>query len=225
MGQFRNAKVKIKEPNYFGLNHEKVASNFGGKLTYVGDVCLNDGKPVAVYHAAEPNVEKGHKEFMLLQIWGKTGIVNGMDRKTMQKHAKHFALFCTMCKTVIYSVARHHEASCDCENHATIDGGKEPYAPRIGSAGKAPVQLGYFNVLSRKFRRSDRPKSLGRKAAKYSERKSASSSEEAESESASKTPRRASTSGPQSKGRGPSSTASSPSPKTKKSQRHRRQGR
>lgn len=135
-------------------------------------MCLNTGQPVAVYHAAEPNQEKGHKEFMLLQVWSQgSGIVSGMDRKTLEKHAKHPAALCLNCNTVLYSVHRHHFHKCGCENDTFIDGGKEYYAPRVGAMDLSRVQLGYYNVLTKKFRRSNKPQVKGPKPSLHSDKK------------------------------------------------------
>lgn len=137
----------VKECNYFGLKHDVVAKQFEGDLTYVGDMCLNEGQTVAVYRAANPNRAKGHKEFMLLQVRGKRGIVAGMDRVQIDTHCIHSAVLCTGCNTILYSVHRHHFHSCSCPNETFVDGGKDYL--RSGGVSRTAIRVGTYDVLNK----------------------------------------------------------------------------
>lgn len=140
-------KPIIKESNYFGLDHKHVSKQFEGDLTYVGDMCLNEGQTVAVYRAAKPNYSKGHKEFMLLQLRGNSGVVAGMDRTEIEKHSIHEAVLCTSCYTILYSVNRHHYHGCDCSNETFVDGGKDYL--RSGGISAALIRAGTYDVLNK----------------------------------------------------------------------------
>lgn len=134
--------------NYHGLDHNAVTKKFEGNPTYVGDVCLNLGHPVAVYHSKNPNRAKGHKDYMLISIDSRGGVVMGMDKAEMETHSIHEAVHCLKCNTVLYSVHRHHNNSCGCPNDTFIDGGKD--YTRSGGVKKNIVQ-GIYDVLNNKF--------------------------------------------------------------------------
>lgn len=125
----KEKKLKVLKKNWFGLNHDRVAQQFEGDLTFVNDFCVNDEyKPVAVYRAANPNTAKGHKKYMLLQVTGKDGLVRGMTEEEMEKWRFQGAIHCLNCDSVIYSIMRHDMTSCNCKNKKSrvyIDGGKD----------------------------------------------------------------------------------------------------
>lgn len=149
---------KVKEVNYFGLKHEEVCKKFEGDLTYIGDMCLNSGKPVAVYRAKNPNTSKGHKEFMLLQVWDRQGIIAGMTREELKKHSKHQAMLCRACNTVLYSLQHHHYHTCGCENDTFVDGGKSYF--RAGAMDLSKTVSGTYDILTKKFSKSRTKKVL-----------------------------------------------------------------
>lgn len=149
MASNKPKKPKIKEANFFGLKHDWVNKEFEGDLTHVGDVCLETGQTVAVYRAAKPNKKKGHKEFMLLQLSNRGGVVAGMTHREMKKHAKHAAAHCLNCNTILYSVHRHHFHTCNCPNNTFVDGGKDYL--RTGAMDMSKVVTGTLNVLTKKF--------------------------------------------------------------------------
>lgn len=116
--------------NYYGFYHENINKKFEGGLTYISDFCVNDEyAPVAVYKVENPNREKGHKDYLLLQInyhpeiGAKRLLVRGMDQHEINKHRYQTAIRCKRCQDVIYSVMRHSMQYCNCEKVA-IDGGK-----------------------------------------------------------------------------------------------------
>lgn len=122
--------MKYQSPNYYGFDHEKVGAKFKGDLTYIGDLLLTGERhPCAVYRAASPNRELGHKEFMLLQVsydpltGHRGGIVRGMEWEELEKHSIHQGVFCKVCEKVLVSIAHHGMASCGCPNRAFVDGG------------------------------------------------------------------------------------------------------
>lgn len=141
--------MNVKECNYYGFDHKAVAEKFEGDLTYVGDMCLNEGQTVAVYKAANPDRSKGHKEFMLLQYLrgSNRGVVAGRELEEIQKHSSHSAVLCTQCNTLLYSVHRHHFHSCGCPNETFVDGGKEYL--RSGGVSRDFIQTGTYDVLTK----------------------------------------------------------------------------
>ena len=125
----KEKKLNISKPNWFGLNHDRVAQQFEGDLAFVNDFCVNgEYNPVAVYRAANPNTAKGHKKYMLLQVQGRDGLVRGMTEEEMEKWRFQEAVHCLNCDQVVYSVMRHDMASCKCKTknkRVFVDGGRD----------------------------------------------------------------------------------------------------
>lgn len=122
------SQYKIKQVNWYGLDHKKVAEQFEGDLTFCADFCVKgEYHPVAVYKAKTPNTKKGHKKYMLLQrdYGGDTGLIRGMTAQEMAKYRYQDAVLCKNCNTVLYSVNRHHFHDCGCEKAVFVDGGKD----------------------------------------------------------------------------------------------------
>lgn len=125
VAQKTGAVVKLYLVPYWGFNHEAVAKQFGGDLSFVNEFCVNEEyMPVAVYRAAKPDRKKGHKKYMLLQMQGKQGLVRGMSAKEMETWRYQDGLLCLDCNTVIYSTMRHDMHSCEC-GEISVDGGRE----------------------------------------------------------------------------------------------------
>lgn len=125
--------MRLKEVNYFGFDHAKVNEQFKGELTYLRTFTVR-GRAWAVYHAANPNRELGHKDYMMLctipkfidgEIKGSTGVVSGSTPEQMEEERYQDAILCTNCQTVIYSINTHHFHSCGCEMKTFVDGGKD----------------------------------------------------------------------------------------------------
>lgn len=146
-------KVERKKPNYFGFDHAKVNKNFEGELEFVNEFCVNgEYVPVAVYRSANPNTEKGHKKYMLLQSHPKP-IVRGMTEEEMEPFRFQEAIICRTCNTLVYSVNRHDMSRCHCKKESTevfIDGGRE--YTRILFGKKAKYDLVKYDLLKDKFR-------------------------------------------------------------------------
>lgn len=120
------SQYKIKQVNYYGFDHKKVAEQFEGGLTFCAEFCVRgEYHPVAVYKAKNPNTKKGHKKYMLLQLTGGKGLIRGMTAQEMAKERYQDAILCKNCNTVLYSINRHHFHGCGCEQDIHIDGGKD----------------------------------------------------------------------------------------------------
>jgi hypothetical protein len=119
-------KPKVKKTNWYGFDHKKVAKQFGGDLSFCNYFCVNgEYQPVAVYKAKNPDKSKGHKKFMLLQLQSNNqGLVRGMTTSEIKKWRYQDAVLCLKCNTIIYSIMRHHNESCEC-GAVSIDGAKD----------------------------------------------------------------------------------------------------
>jgi hypothetical protein len=138
--------MRILKDNYYGFNHDTVNKRFEGDLTFVNDFCVNDEyQPSAVYHAANPNVAKGHKEYVLLTKTHRGFVVRGMTAQEMEKFRYQDALHCLSCDDVIYSVNRHDYHPCSC-GKVHIDGGRE-YTRYTFEPG-APFKLVTLDLLT-----------------------------------------------------------------------------
>src|SRR4051812_41594894 len=92
--------------NWHGFRHEVVAK-MEGSPQYIGTFCVRgEYSPCAVYSVANPNREKGHKDFlifskdfMLLNVFYR-----GMDAAEMEQYRKQSAVECAECNETIYSV-------------------------------------------------------------------------------------------------------------------------
>jgi hypothetical protein len=123
--------MRLKEVNYYGLDHAKVNEKFKGDLTYLRTFTIR-GHHWAVYHAANPNRALGHKDYMML---GSTvdmadpqlrsnWYVSGSILEEMAVERVQEAVLCTKCDTIIYSINRHHFHYCPC-GAVFVDGGKD----------------------------------------------------------------------------------------------------
>lgn len=116
---------RISFPLFNPIDHAKVPDTFGGGLTYIADFCVwGQSVPSSVYHAANPDVSKGHKEYMSLTFQYEQMYVSGGDAKRMEEYRRQAAIHCLKCNEVIYSLHRHDCRSCECEA-VFIDGGRE----------------------------------------------------------------------------------------------------
>jgi len=134
------------ENNWYGFSHDAVAKRFEGDLTDLNDFCVYDEYlPVAVYSVESPNRDKGHKDFVLLQIQDKQLLIRGLDREEMEKWRYQDAIVCEQCKDVIYSVMKHDYRLCQC-NRVAIDGGSS-YTKITGT----DYTLGTIDLLTNQF--------------------------------------------------------------------------
>ncbi len=134
-------KLDKSKYNWYGFKHSGVSDKFSGGLTYVGTFCVNgEYAPVAVYKAAKPNKEKGHKKYMLLQVTNHVPnelCVRGMSAAEMAAWRYHVGIICNKCQEVLYSVNRHDFRACDC-GATKVDGGRE-YLRYLGDIQKIQV--------------------------------------------------------------------------------------
>lgn len=116
---------KLKRFNWYGFDHAKVNKHFTGGLTYCGTFTVNGERcPVAVYHVAQPDRAKGHKDFLLLQATTQGGLVRGMDKDQIEPFRKQQGIQCDNCGDVIYSVMVHDMRYCECKQ-SFVDGGRD----------------------------------------------------------------------------------------------------
>jgi hypothetical protein len=124
-----------RHDSYYGFKTENVDKKFEGGLTYCNTFCLKGSYyPYAVYSVANPNREKGHKDYLLL--WVSLGIVlvGGIDKDEMEKWRYQNGVECLKCGDVLYSVYCHDFHTCKCGKVA-VDGGRD-YLKISGNVGE-----------------------------------------------------------------------------------------
>lgn len=157
--------MKIKKVDYYGLDHEKIVKAYEGDLTFVNYMCVKanergDYVTAAVYKAANPNREKGHKDYMLIYgvvdpvLFRTQYYVSGKNVKDMKKESRTDAVLCLECDTVLYSLNRHHYHKCECKNETMIDGGKDYI--RYGGKSLKKIKLVSLDVLTDKVKVLDK---------------------------------------------------------------------
>ena len=135
-------KINKKDHNYYGLKTNEVCKLFEGDLTYTNTFCIKGAYlPVAVFHNANPNRKKNHKDYMLLWMEEGSGkykwMVSGMNADEMEKYRHQKGMYCPDCEEVIYSVNRHDYRKCKC-GKCMVDGGRDYF--RTNMAG-VPVTI------------------------------------------------------------------------------------
>lgn len=126
--------MRLKEVNYYGLMHDKINEKFTGDLTYLRTFTVR-GHHWAVYLAANPRTDLGHKKYMMLGCTYDLSdmlsdpkprwFVSGSTEEQMNEERFQSAVLCTECDTVLYSINRHHFHKCGCKNETFVDGGKD----------------------------------------------------------------------------------------------------
>ncbi len=124
--------MRLKEVNYYGFKHDVVNKMFTGGLTYIRTFMIR-GHHWAVYRAANPDLSKGHKRYMMLGGQPDMGHpeykmkyhVSGSTEQEMNEERFQQGVLCLGCDTVLYSINRHHYHSCGCPNETFVDGGKD----------------------------------------------------------------------------------------------------
>lgn len=109
--------------NYYGFKHEEVNKKLEGDLTYISTFCFDHYEPAAVYYNSNPNLEKGHKPFLLLYTRNGDIFVSGRSFVDFDRNRYQAARYCPFCKDVIYSITTHHFMECECKRYF-IDGGR-----------------------------------------------------------------------------------------------------
>lgn len=117
--------IKVKEVNWYGIKHDEVPKKFEGELTYVRTFQVRGGI-YAVYKNANPDRNKGHKDYMMLgqDPLTRQWYVSGISAEDMEKERFQEAVLCAQCDTIIYSIGVHHYHKCGCPNQTMVDGGK-----------------------------------------------------------------------------------------------------
>lgn len=135
--------------NWYGFNHNKVNEKFEGNLTYLNDFCINsEYSPVAVYKVDNPNREKNHKDYLLLQTQSDKLLIRGMNSSEIDKFRFQDAIQCLNCDDIIYSVMRHDDRSCKCTS-VSIDGGKD--YTKVSFKEDSIYKTGTIDLLTNKF--------------------------------------------------------------------------
>lgn len=128
--------MQIIRNNFYNFNHEEVNKKFGGDLEFCNSFCVKDEYlPVTVYKCKNPNKEKGHKKYVLLQIDGTSLLVRGMTVAEIKPWRYQKAIHCLLCDEIIHSPYRHGMVSCSC-NSVSADGGKEYTKVNYDKAGQ-----------------------------------------------------------------------------------------
>lgn len=179
MAKNKPVSCDIMTINYFGLKMDKVKEFYEGNPEYIGEVIVKNPSgtlaTVAAFKVAAPNRDKGHKDFLLIQLTsGGQGIVAGMDKAQFAVHSEHGGVKCLECEKVIYSVARHDFHKCGCPNEAMVDGGKDYM--RYGAVDMSKIEIGVVDIMNRTFCRTVRPTRPEQKPVRKKVRKSASRS-------------------------------------------------
>lgn len=139
-------KYKGKASYWYGFNHKAVVERFSGDLTFCNEFCVNDEyKPVAVYHAANPDRSKGHKDYMLLQVTEHGGLVRGMTPAEIEPFRRQAGAWCHGCNEVIYSIMRHNMQDCKCRA-INVDGGQDYF--KMGFKKGAKYSLVEIDLLT-----------------------------------------------------------------------------
>jgi hypothetical protein len=163
--------MKLKDVNYYEYDHKRVCKVFEGELSYLGYICYQD-RALAAYRNKKPNLQKGHKEVLLLlegmdwEVESMKCWVSGMSLKDFKKHCKHDAIGCLECEEILYSLNRHHFHRCSCGN-VSVDGGKDYF--RFDAKDPQKVILGVYNVLSGMFTQAKT--AVGKLRTKFNQKK------------------------------------------------------
>lgn len=119
-------KINKKDHNFYGFKTDKICEILEGDLTYANTFCVKEAYlPVAVFRNANPDRDKGYKDYVLLWLNGLDKLmIAGMDTDEMEEYRYQKGMYCPDCKEVIYSVNRHDYRKCKCER-CIVDGGRD----------------------------------------------------------------------------------------------------
>lgn len=126
--------------NWYGFDHNAVQKKFEGDLTFKNTIEMSGYNPVAVYHNANPNLEKGHKPYLTLSMVLDTLYVGGMTEEELNKYRYVTGIECLECKDQLVSRNRHDAVTCRC-GKCMVDGGRS-YLRYEG-----PVRFIYVDLL------------------------------------------------------------------------------
>lgn len=140
--------MKLKDRNYLGFNHPKVEEKYNVK--YVCELPIKfktDRGEVQIACAVYKNFEKkeGYKDYMIMFFHGNNYMISGRSEKDLFSQWLVHGIHCKSCGEVIISMERHDYVTCDCENHAMIDGGGQPYW-RYGAKDMNQIEMVTVNM-------------------------------------------------------------------------------
>ncbi len=143
--------MKIKEVNWYGFDHKVINRKIPGNVTYIRSFCVrNQYHPSSVYHVANPDRSKGHKDYIMLHSETVNGelfvYIGGMNKEEMKKERYQDGVQCLSCKLVLYSINRHHCHTCGCPNETMVDGGKDYL--KCGGKDMTKVKLVRINLVT-----------------------------------------------------------------------------
>lgn len=139
--------MKLKEVAWYGLDPEKVKKEFPNDPTFLRDFEVR-GNVWSVFYVKNPNVELGHKNYLMLgkDPMTRQWFVSGCTVEQMDKERFQSAVLCTQCDTILYSIARHHYHTCDCPNQTMVDGGKDYL--RYGGMNMSKIMLVNLDLVT-----------------------------------------------------------------------------
>jgi hypothetical protein len=151
--------MKLRERNFLGFNHHVIEAKYKD-IKFVSEVPIrfktDRGEthlPCAVYKNLNPNRPE-YKDYMLLFFAGDNYMRSSKTEKEMFSQWIHIGIHCKSCGEVLISLDRHDNISCECENHATIDGGKG--AMRYGARDINQVEKVTVNLKNGSIRVMDK---------------------------------------------------------------------
>lgn len=143
---------RLQPKNWYGFNHEVVRERFEGDLTYVCELplTLKTGRgeirlPASLYKAANPNRDKGHKEYMALFRNGDGLMVTGRELPELSKDRYVYGMRCLECDDVIFSMTRHDFTRCSC-GACFVDGGTDYF--RAGAKSFERTSKAWIDLMT-----------------------------------------------------------------------------
>lgn len=124
--------------NAINFSHEKVKEKFEGNPEFINTIECNWDEPSAVYWIEKPNLDKGHKNYLLLTkvhipFEGDKLYVSGMTVEEMEQYRYVMGIQCLECEDKVVSRYRHDFASCMCGKNS-VDGGNKGYRRMVGDS-------------------------------------------------------------------------------------------
>lgn len=148
------SKIKIKDQDWYGINHSEFIRKFDKKLKFIRYMSLDLGANeefdvvAAVYKSSDPDRSKGHKDYVLLYSLNGGFYISGMDSSEIKKQSIVSGVLCTSCNTALFSLSNHNYHGCGCSNQTTVDGGK--FYLRIGAKDLSLTKLVNIDLLTGK---------------------------------------------------------------------------
>lgn len=147
--------MEIVLQRYWPIAYDHASVKLSGDLTWIADFDCKSYTPLAVFHAANPDRDKGHQDYCCLFMKNGTVYVTGRSIEEVEAFATRAALHCPDCDRVIYSMYRHNMQHCGCHNACFIDGGSDYARYSTGKNGNAVI--GIVNLLTKTFKPNANP--------------------------------------------------------------------